>query len=329
MRADIRCVLLAICAVLMTVLSVHAEDRSFAALLIQARAQAAAGHRWTPPGDNMTETIMHMIDLIPTATPAQLSELSALIESGRTGPLPTTPKSDVVTEGPPSEAVPAPPPVLPSRPGAERNGQVAFGQVPPSPITASPITASPVPASPVIASPVIASPVTPSPIMTSPVTGSSVTGSPVTGSPVTGSPVTGGPIAPGLITPVPITTSPVTISPVTISPVTISPVTGAPIAPSQAEPDAGSRAAVLFARGLDAELHGDFSGARRFYFSSAQEDDAAAARHLGRLYDPAYLRQKARGGVDPDPTLARHWYERAIRLGDAEAGPLLQALSVR
>jgi TPR repeat protein len=86
---------------------------------------------------------------------------------------------------------------------------------------------------------------------------------------------------------------------------------------------------VLFARGLDAELHGDFSGARRFYASAAQQGDAAAARNLGRLYDPVYLKQVALGGIDSNPALARHWYERAVRLGDAEAGPLLQALSVR
>ena len=255
MRADIRFVLLVICAVLMTVLSAHAENHSFADLLIQAKAQAAAGHRWTPPGDNMTETIMRMIDLIPTATPAQLSELSALIESGRPGPLPTALKSDLMTENRPTEAVPAPsagqppvspaiavpapPVVLPARPGPEQTGQVALGQVP------------------------------------------------------------------------------------------LNPITHGPIAPGQAIPDAGSRAAVLFARGLDAELHGDLSGARRFYFSAAQQGDAAAARDLGRLYDPAYLKQIALGGVDPDPALARHWYERAVRLGDAEAGPLLEALSVR
>ena len=274
MGADIRCVLLSICAVLMTVLSVRAEDRSFAALLIEARAQAAAGHRWTPPGDNMTETIMRMIDLIPTATPTQLSELSALIESGRTGPLSTALKSDLMTEGPPLQAVPAPPPVLPSRPGPEQAGQVALGQVPSSPTT--PVS------------------ITPLPITTNPVT-----------------------------------TSPVTTSPVTTNPVTTNSVTPLPIAPGHAKPEAGSRAAVLFARGLDAELHGDFSGARRFYSSAAQEDDAAAARHLGRLYDPDYLKRTALGGVDSDPTLARHWYERAISLGDAEAVPLLEALSVR
>jgi TPR repeat protein len=94
-------------------------------------------------------------------------------------------------------------------------------------------------------------------------------------------------------------------------------------------PAADSRAGLLFARGLDAERRGDFSAARRFYLTSAQHGDAAAARNLGRLYDPAYLGQTALGGIDPDPALARRWYERAVRLGDADAGPLLEALSVR
>jgi TPR repeat protein len=86
---------------------------------------------------------------------------------------------------------------------------------------------------------------------------------------------------------------------------------------------------VLFARGLDAEHRGDVSGARRFYLSAAQQGDAAAARNLGRLYDPVYLAQTTLGGIDPDPALAQRWYERAIRLGDAEAAPLLEALSTR
>jgi TPR repeat protein len=113
-----------------------------------------------------------------------------------------------------------------------------------------------------------------------------------------------------------------------------APEEGRLIAPSQVPPAAtapvaDSRAAVLFARGLDAEHRGDVSGARRFYFSAAQYGDAAAARNLGRLYDPAYLAQTTLGGVDPNPTLAQHWYERALRLGDTEAAPLLEALSTR
>ena len=95
------------------------------------------------------------------------------------------------------------------------------------------------------------------------------------------------------------------------------------------EPVPSTRSALLFARGMEAERQGDFSAARRFYTSSAQQGDAAAARNLGRLYDPAYIRQTAVGGIDPNPALAREWYQRALTMGDAEAGPLLEALSVR
>jgi hypothetical protein len=130
--------------VLMTVLSAHAENPSFADVLARAKAQAAAGHRWTPPDDNMTETVKRMTDLIPTATPAQLSELSALIESSRLGPLPTTSKADLTTEdrlspgvppplaspppAPPAIAGPASPPVLPAHPGPDPAGPLALGQ---------------------------------------------------------------------------------------------------------------------------------------------------------------------------------------------------------
>jgi TPR repeat protein len=91
----------------------------------------------------------------------------------------------------------------------------------------------------------------------------------------------------------------------------------------------GSRATKLLVRGQKAEQSGDISGARRLYASAAQQGIAAAARDLGRLYDPAYLKQTALGGIDPDPILARHWYEQAVTMGDVEAGPLLDALALR
>jgi hypothetical protein len=255
MRADVRCTLLLICTVLMAVPSAHAENPSFADLLARAKAQAAANHRWTPPNDNMTETVMRMIDLIPTATPAQLSELSALIESSRLRPLPTTSKADLTTEDQLSPVVPPP----------------LASQAPASPAIAGPASPPVLPAHP-----------GPDPV---------------------------GPLALGQGLP--------------------SPITHGRVAPGQAIPNTTSGAAVFFARGLDAERHGDFSGARRFYYSAAQQGDAAAARNLGRLYDPAYLKRTTLGGIDPDPALARNWYERAVRLGDAEAGPLLETLSVR
>jgi len=89
------------------------------------------------------------------------------------------------------------------------------------------------------------------------------------------------------------------------------------------------RAAGLFARGQEAERQGDVSGARRLYATAVSQGSATAARSLGRLYDPGYLKQTALGGIDADPALARHWYERAVAMGDAQATPLLQALAAR
>jgi hypothetical protein len=101
------------------------------------------------------------------------------------------------------------------------------------------------------------------------------------------------------------------------------------VAPMAPPPHPGSRAAELFARGQEAERLGDVSGARRFYISAAQQGSAAAARNLGRLYDPIYLTQTALGGIDPDLVLARRWYEKAVAMGDPVAGPLLEALALR
>ena len=231
---------LAVCSGLMASQAASAESATFSELLARAKAQASAGHRWTPAGDNMTETIMRMMDLIPTATTAQLAELSALLETDKPSTEPAAPPS-----GPPAAQAPAP------------------------------NTTASVPSSDQAKPP------------------------PATGTPPLASLESHGPVGPR------------------------------DALPSEVIPLPDSRAAVLFARGLDAENRGDFSGARRYYTSAAQKGSAAAARSLGRLYDPAYLRRTALGGVDPDPALARRWYERAVQLGDTEAGPLLEALSVR
>jgi hypothetical protein len=317
MPAGIRCSLLAICLGLMTLSSAHADSRSFADLLARAKAQAATGHRWEPAGDNMTETIVSMMDLIPTATPEQLTELSALLESSMSGAPPNTASPDSLTE----QSIT---PVPPSRASSEIRNAPALATVGSAPSSVFPEQSVPgevqqdVPSLiiPRVAIPGVAMPgqAMPSQIAPGRIAPIPVAPSPITPSPIMPDPVASIPAAPRQVAP---------------RPVMSGPVMPDGFAPDQAMPDADSRAGLLFARGLDAELRGDFSGARRFYTSAAQRGDAAAARNLGRLYDPAYLRQTALGGVDPDPALARGWYERAIKLGDTDAGPLLEALSVR
>jgi TPR repeat protein len=85
----------------------------------------------------------------------------------------------------------------------------------------------------------------------------------------------------------------------------------------------------LLAQGEQAEQLGNLSGARRYYASAVQLGSAAAARKLGRLYDPFFLEQVALGGVDPDLGQARHWYESAVAMGDPDAVALLEALASR
>jgi TPR repeat protein len=228
-----------------------ARDASFAELLAKAEAQAAAGHRWSPPGDNMTETVAGMMDLISSATPQQLAELSALLEKDGNSP------AQEAASGQPRLA-PAPPPAAQASP---------------------PSQASP---------PVRAQPSEPARLETSP---------------------------PPRAQPAP-------------PPAAIEPKRPAGAgAKAPAQPNA--RTIELLTRGKEAERLGDVSGARRFYASAASQGNATAALSLGRLYDPAYLKQTALGGIDPDPAQARQWYERALALGNSEAGPLLEALSLR
>jgi TPR repeat protein len=230
----------ALVAGIMTLASPAMADRpTFADLLSRAEAQAAAGHRWSPHGDNMTETVEAMMDLIPTATPKQLAELAALLNSDL---------SRVASEAP--------------------------GSAPATQALLNP-AAVPPPDRPVSTTPSAAPSTAPS-----------------------AAPDRSGATAPSTV-------------------------------PDRPALKPGPRAAELFARGQAAERAGDVSGARRFYASAADQGSATAARDLGRLYDPAFLQRTAMGGIDPDPALARHWYERALAMGDAEAAPLLEALALR
>ncbi|WP_428532495.1 hypothetical protein [Rhodopila sp.] len=418
MTMAIRCAVLALCALLVTQLAANAGGATFADLLARAKAQDAAGHRWGPPGDNMTETVMTMLDAISTATPDQLAELSALLQRDKppandAAPYPGSQPQDTPADTlpvAPSLASPTllPPPLAPPPAAAQEALGLATTVAPSDPTVAapSPTTAAPGPnvaapgatgsvaptntdkPTPTPALATAEPPVTPppdqwanqpsdqgqnsqttsrqtNPSQTNPsqTTPSQTTPSQTTSretnpsqiaptqaassavaGTITSGTITSGPVAPARITPSPATPSPATpgtttsatITPgpaVTPAQITPSPVAPPRIGPTPAEPVPTTadpqRAAMLFARGLDAERRGDISGARRFYATSARQGDAAAALNLGRLYDPTYLKQTALGGVDPNPELARFWYDAAAKLGDTGAAPLLEALSSR
>jgi hypothetical protein len=356
-----------------------ADNPTFSDLLARAEAQAAAGHRWAPAGDNMTETVSVMMEIISTATPEQVAELSALLESDSS-------RLPHATDGSPprAEAVPTPQAIEAAttrEPGraAPRSVVPAVTTDPDRPVAPSVLpTVTMEPARLVPPSVVTAvtrepdRPVSP-PVVTAVTTEPDRPVSPIVPAmtPELDRPVPA-PIVPAMTTepnrPVPppivpaVTTEPnrpvsppgvpaVTAEPSrtvarpAVSEPTLEPARpvlrpGAPATAMErdrpvAKPAAaklahpGPRAAELFARGQEAERLGDVSGARRFYASAVQQGSATAARNLGRLYDPVYLQREALGGLDPDLALARHWYERAVAMGDAEAGPLLEALALR
>ena len=341
-----------------------ADGAFFSELLTRAKAQAAAGHRQGPPGNNMTETLLNMMELVPTATADQLAEFSALLRSAETAPQ----EGRLGTV--PSDGPSPPPPTPPTR-----------ADIPSTKLK------TPLPEIAPLARPVPSTPATDGPSFSELLArakaqaaaghrwgppGNNMTetlldmmelvptatadqlsdlsallqsaeSAPLEGIP--GTVPSGGrspppPTRAGIpsataqtplpeIAPLapPVPSTPLPLPPFQVTPP--GPERTLNTLPNLTTTESGPRAAMLYARGLEAEHRGDLSAARRFYLSAAQKGDAVAARSLGRLYDPNYLRHLVVGGLDPDTALARQWYERAVQLGDSEAEPLLRALTAR
>jgi hypothetical protein len=91
----------------------------------------------------------------------------------------------------------------------------------------------------------------------------------------------------------------------------------------------------LISRGEDFIVRGDFASARLVLQRAAEAGDAKAAFLLAGTYDPIVLLKARTQGfaaevapaLVPDVALARTWYERARKLGSAEATRRLEALT--
>jgi TPR repeat protein len=258
--------------VLATARPVLADDPNFADLLARAEAQAAAGHRWTPSGDNMTETVGTMMKLISSATPEQLAELSNLLEGEAARPPRPATKSAPVSE----PAAPATAATEPD-PSDEKSDMPPLDSEPDRPVEQPAAPATRFQLDRPVERPAV----------------SAATSEPP------------------------------------------RPVERPAPERAVAKPDAlvtrppSPRAKDLLVRGEQAEQSGNFSGARRYYASAVQLGSATAARSLGRLYDPVFLKRTTLGGIDPDLGQARHWYGLAVAMGDPDAAPLLEALASR
>jgi hypothetical protein len=319
-----------------------ADGLKFADLLARAEAQAAAGHRWAPSGDNMTETVSAMMELISSATPEQLAELSDLLQRDATR-LPHPAAASEATSASASPAAAAEPdraveqPAVPAkrfeldRPVGRSAVSAATsepdrpGQHPAAPATRfelnrpaerSALSAARPEAERPAERPAVSAarsepdrPVSRPVVPTATPEADRTVARPVV--PTATSEPDWRAARPGV--------QAMATQPERASTKPAASVAGRPSA----------RATDLLARGQEAEQSGDVSGARRFYASAVQLGSATAARNLGRLYDPVFLKRAALGGIDPDLWQARHWYELAIAMGDSEAAPLLEALALR
>lgn len=93
-----------------------------------------------------------------------------------------------------------------------------------------------------------------------------------------------------------------------------------------ATPEDRERAGRLFQKGEEHMAEGNISAARLMFERAADAGLAKAAMALAATFDVAELSRLSVRGIQPDPKLARRWYERALELGDREAEMRLRRL---
>ena len=89
------------------------------------------------------------------------------------------------------------------------------------------------------------------------------------------------------------------------------------------------RALKMLQRGNELIAAKDFSAAQHFYKRAAEIGMPEAALALARTFDPGELARIGAVGLQPNPEMARTWYEKARALGSVEADAFLLRLSAR
>jgi hypothetical protein len=98
---------------------------------------------------------------------------------------------------------------------------------------------------------------------------------------------------------------------------------------SKLAPADRERALKMLQRGNELIGAKDFSAAQHFYKRAAEIGLPEAAVALARTFDPGELARIGAVGLQPNPEMARTWYEKARALGSAEADAFLTRLSAR
>jgi len=108
------------------------------------------------------------------------------------------------------------------------------------------------------------------------------------------------------------------------------PLTSVPLGKGpQLAPADRDRALKMLQRGNELIGAKDFSAAQHFYKRAAEMGLPEAAVALARTFDPGELARIGAVGLQPNPEMARTWYEKARALGSAEADAFLLRLSAR
>jgi hypothetical protein len=105
-----------------------------------------------------------------------------------------------------------------------------------------------------------------------------------------------------------------------------APVQSAPRAAPVLTPADRQTAERMVARGERDLQDGNVALARQFFLRAAEAGLARGAMLLAGTYDPRELARQRVQGVQPNPALARKWYERARELGAPEAEERLTSL---
>jgi hypothetical protein len=110
-------------------------------------------------------------------------------------------------------------------------------------------------------------------------------------------------------------TAAVAAPPVTTAPAAAAPPVAAPPV-RQIDPD---ELAVLMKRAKEMLGAGDIPAARLLLQRAADAQDPTAALMLAQTYDPDVLGTQDVRNINPDPEMARNWYQKAAQLGSTDA----------
>jgi hypothetical protein len=85
----------------------------------------------------------------------------------------------------------------------------------------------------------------------------------------------------------------------------------------------------MMSRAKDLLQNNDIAAARLIFKRLAESGLGEAAFNLAQTYDPDFLKTIPTAGLEPDPQMARQWYQRAAALGYSAAATRLAELYAR